>query len=219
MSKTGVSGRASMSSISTTEPFTDSTRQRLNAIRFGRTGARVAKTPRSGLAGSPRGWTCRMARCSGVSLRSNQGTAAGARVALPVGHRVAPLGVAPRVGSGRIGSEAPNRRRVDGRVSTVGSHWRQSQTQAASCNRLVDAARATFVPGSQHRAARLIHPTERLCRVDKRSASTRSPGNRALIGTADALQPAKIARSGRAGSRSTGCRNAVWPFRLGSRRT
>ncbi len=36
---------------------------------------------------------------------------------------------------------------------------RRQKDQTASYNRLVDAARATSVPGPQPRAARLIHPT------------------------------------------------------------
>ena len=58
MSSTGVSAKASIVSISMTLRFTDRTLQRLKAIRLGRNGARVAKTPVRGLAGSPLGYDC-----------------------------------------------------------------------------------------------------------------------------------------------------------------
>jgi 3-phenylpropionate/trans-cinnamate dioxygenase ferredoxin reductase subunit len=54
-SSTGVPSRASIVSTSITLSFTARTRHRLRAIRFGRTDARVANTPVSGLFRSPRG--------------------------------------------------------------------------------------------------------------------------------------------------------------------
>ena len=58
MSSTGVTTKASIVWISMTLRFTDRALQRLKAIRFGRIGARVAKTPVRGLAGSPLEYDC-----------------------------------------------------------------------------------------------------------------------------------------------------------------
>jgi len=56
-SSTGVPSSASIFSTSTTLSLTETILQRLKAIRFGRTGARQANTPVSGLALFPLGWT------------------------------------------------------------------------------------------------------------------------------------------------------------------
>jgi hypothetical protein len=58
-----------MPSISMPFSLTEMILHRVIAIRFGRTGECVAKTPRIGLFLSPRGWTWRIERFAGVSLR------------------------------------------------------------------------------------------------------------------------------------------------------
>jgi len=55
-SSTGVPSKASIFSTSITLSLTEMILQRLRAIRFGRTGARQAKTPIGGLFLSPLGW-------------------------------------------------------------------------------------------------------------------------------------------------------------------
>ena len=55
-SRTGVPSKASIFSTSITLSLTEMILQRLRAIRFGRTGARQAKTPIGGLFLSPLGW-------------------------------------------------------------------------------------------------------------------------------------------------------------------
>ena len=55
ISSTGVPSKASIFSTSTTFSLTETILQRLRAIRFGRNGDRVAKTPVSGFFWSPRG--------------------------------------------------------------------------------------------------------------------------------------------------------------------